>query len=121
MDSPPQYPNPNSTPKVLHPLMLNAMSTAKGAGLARLVKDGFLKECFSLGSEYNNKGSWKLQCLYCQKEISTGEGRTQNVLMHLARQHLDLLDLTVIKEVVKVLATPDKEEKINPVARHGLE
>ena len=67
MDSPPQYPNPNSTPKVLHPLMLNAMSTAKGAGLACLVKDGSLKECFSLGSEYNNKGSWKLQCLYCQK------------------------------------------------------
>ncbi len=62
MDSPPQYPNPNSTPKVLHPLMLNAMSTAKGAVLARLVKDGYLKECFNIGSEYNSKGSWKVQC-----------------------------------------------------------
>jgi len=103
-------------------MMASAFITgSKGAALAHLVKNGYLKECFTLGQNYSKEGNWKLQCLYCQKDIATGEGRTQNVLMHLARQHLDSISVTVLREIVKSNSTQEKEEKITPLARLGFE
>ena len=117
---PPAPPLP--PPKFVHPLMLNALSTAKGAVLGGLVTNGYLKECFTLGKNYSREGNWKLECRLCRKEIVTGEGRTQNVLMHLSRQHVDSIDATVLREIVKMFATHEKEEKLTPVtARLGFE
>ena len=96
--APPFPPAPPLPPlKFVHPLMLNALSTAKGAVLGGLVTNGYLKECqFTLGKNYSKEGNWKLECRLCRKEIVTGDGRTQNVLMHLARQHVDSIDATVL-------------------------
>ncbi len=121
MEQPPAAP-PAPPSKTLHPMMASAFITgSKGAALAHLVKNGYLKECFTLGQNYSKEGNWKLQCLYCQKDIATGEGRTQNVLMHLARQHLDSISVTVLREIVKSNSTQEKEEKITPLARLGFE
>jgi hypothetical protein len=69
--------------RVLHPMMLSAISAAKGGALAFLVKDGFLKEFFTIAHNYTKEAGWKILCLLCNKDIATGDGRTQNALMHL--------------------------------------
>ena len=132
--SPPKYPNSNSTSKVSRPLMLNALTSeimepatfppappikvlhpmmlnAKGATLANIVNVGYLKGFFSLGENYAKEGKWKLHCTFCQKDIATGEGRPQNALLHLARQHVDLVNASVMKEIIKCLLTKEKEEE----------
>ena len=84
------------------------------------VNAGYLKGFFSVGKQYNKDGQWKLACCLCEKptSISTGDGRTQNVLNHLARMHLDVLTPIVMKEVIKSWAKSDevlKEDKKLPV------
>jgi hypothetical protein len=107
---PARLPFPPAPPlKVMHAMMLSATSASKGVSLGNMVK-----ECFTVGSNYTKEGGWHLQCKFCQKDIATGDCRLQNVLVHLARQHLESISGTVMKEIIKSLATPGKEEKLIP-------
>ena len=99
------------------PPRLNAMQSmmangAKGAALTNLVTSGYLKGLFSVGKQFNKDCHWKMQCLLCQNFISTGECRAQNLLIHLARAHVESIDSSVMKEVIKSLVkSEEKDEK----------
>ena len=85
---------------------------AKGAALTHLVTAGYLKGLFSVGKQFNKDCHWKMQCLLCQNHISTGECRGQNLLIHLARAHVESIDSSVMKEVIKSLVkSEEKDEK----------
>ena len=104
--------------------LLSMMATSgKGAVLAHVIKDGYLLGLITIGPQYSKDGNWKVTCNGCKKLISTGEGRTQNVLIHLARTHLESLSALVLREVIKSLLPqqekPEDTWQITPAVKRS--
>ena len=104
--------------------LLSMMATSgKGAVLAHVIKDGYLLGLITIGPQYSKDGNWRVTCNGCKKLISTGEGRTQNVLIHLARTHLESLSTLVLREVIKSLLTqqekPEDTRQITPTVKRS--
>ena len=116
MEPPPPAQTPALRSDAMQALMQNG---AKGAVLSNLVNAGYLKGVYSVGKQYNKDGNWALQCNLCsdKKLITSGDCRTQNPLLHLARVHLESPAITplVLKEMIKVFTKPEEKAKTKPV------